>query len=92
MLDKIRYRLVYNRTRHLNKKGEALVQVECLLHGQRVFFSTNLYLPPENWEKGFVVNHPHAADLNVYLYRSCSTYRSLNWNSSDVARFLPCSN
>ncbi|MBR1668971.1 MAG: site-specific integrase [Bacteroidaceae bacterium] len=70
MLDKIRYRLVYNRTNHLNKKGEALVQIECLLHGQRVFFSTNVYLPPECWEKGFVVNHPHAVDLNTYLYRS----------------------
>ncbi len=70
MLDKIRYRLVYNRTRHLNKKGTALVQIECLLHGQRIFFSTNIYLNPEQWQNGFVVNHPHAADLNAYLYKS----------------------
>ena len=70
MLDKIRYRLVYNRTNHLNKDGQALVQIECLLHGQRVFFSTNVYLAPPHWQKGFVVNHPHSTELNTYLYQS----------------------
>lgn len=70
MLDKIRYRLVYNRTRHLRKDGTALVQLECLLHRERIFFSTNVYLRPNQWANGFVVNHPHGNELNAYLYQS----------------------
>lgn len=70
MLDKIRYRLVYNRTRHLRKDGTALVQLECLLHRERIFFSTHVCLVPNQWNNGFVVNHPHADELNAYLYQS----------------------
>lgn len=69
MLDKIRYRLVFNRTRHLKKDGKASVQLECLLHGKRVFFATHVCLTPSQWSNGFVVNHPHAHQLNSYLYR-----------------------
>lgn len=70
MLNKIRYRLVWNRKNHLRKNGTALVQIECLLNKQRVYLSTKVYLPPGSWEAGFVVNHPLATELNTYLYQS----------------------
>ena len=69
-MDKIRYRLVYNRKKQLNKQGTALIQVEALLNQRKIYFKTNIYLRPEHWDKrtAQVCNHPQANDLNVMLY------------------------
>lgn len=69
-MDKIRYRLVYNRKKKLNKQGTALVQVEALLNQRKIYFKTNIYLRPEHWDKraAQVYNHPQANDLNAMLY------------------------
>ena len=49
-MSKIIYNLVYNRKRSLNKKGMALVQVEAYLDRKKKYFSTKVYLKPEQWE------------------------------------------
>lgn len=69
-MQKIRYRLVYNRKKQLNKQGTALVQVEASLNQRKVYFRTNLYLKPEHWNsrRSQVYNHPQADDLNTMLY------------------------
>lgn len=69
-MDKIRYRLVYNRKKKLNKQGTALVQVECSLNGRKIYLTTNVYLKPECWDKDVsqVCNHPQGLDLNAMLY------------------------
>ena len=69
-MQKIRYRLLYNRKKQLNKQGTALVQVEASLNGRKVYFRTNLYLKPEHWDgrRSQVYNHPQADDLNTMLY------------------------
>ena len=69
-MEKIRYRLVYNRKKQLNKQGTALVQVEASLNQRKVYFKTNIYLRPEYWDKrtAQVCNHPQATDLNAMLY------------------------
>ena len=69
-MDKIKYRLVYNRKKQLNKQGTALVQVEALLNQRKVYFRTNLYLKPEHWNSrnAQVDNHPQANDLNTMLF------------------------
>ena len=69
-MDKIKYRLVYNRKKRLNKQGTALVQVEALLNQRKVYFRTNLYLKPEHWNSrnAQVDNHPQAHDLNSMLF------------------------
>lgn len=69
-MQKIRYRLVYNRKKQLNKQGTALVQVEASLNQRKVYFRTNLYLKPEHWDcrRSQVYNHPQADDLNTMLY------------------------
>ena len=69
-MDKIKYRLVYNRKKQLNKQGTALVQVEALLNQRKVYFRTNLYLKPEHWNSrnAQVDNHPQAHDLNSMLF------------------------
>lgn len=69
-MDKIKYRLVYNRKKKLNKQGTALVQVEASLNQRKVYFKTNIYLRPEYWDKrtAQVCNHPQADDLNSMLF------------------------
>lgn len=69
-MEKIRYRLVYNRKNQLNKQGTALVQVEASLNQRKIYFKTNIYLRPEHWDKQIaqVCNHPQANDLNSMLF------------------------
>lgn len=69
-IEKIRYRLVYNRRNNLNRQGEALVQIEAYLNRRKLYISTNTYLPPHCWDKGTsqVVSHPQSNDLNAMLY------------------------
>lgn len=69
-MEKIRYRLVYNRKKQLNKQGTALVQVEASLNQRKIYFKTNIYLRPENWDKqtSQVIDHPQSNDLNAMLF------------------------
>lgn len=63
---KIRYRLVYDRKHDSARRASALIQVEARKDGRKAYFSTGVYIRPEQWD-GTVVNHPNAADLNAYL-------------------------
>lgn len=69
-MEKIRYRLVYNRKKCLNKQGFALVQVEALLNRRKAYFSTKIYLRPLNWDNrtAQIVNHPQSVELNAMLF------------------------
>lgn len=69
-MGKIIYSLVYNRKKCLNKKGMALVQVEAYLDRRKKYFSTKVYLKPEQWDakKLIVKNHPNSDALNRLLY------------------------
>lgn len=69
-MEKIRYRLVFNRKKKLNRQGTALVQVEALFNQRKVYFKTNIYLKPEYWDKSHsqVCNHPQSNELNAMLF------------------------
>lgn len=71
IMEKIRYRLVFNRKNTLNKEGKALVQVEATLNKRKAYMTTNVYLKPEWWDKDkkLVVNHPQAEGLNLMLWQ-----------------------
>lgn len=66
---KIRYRLVFNHSRRLNRRGEGLVQVECQQGRRRCYFSTGVYLEPQHWQDGQVAGHELSTQLNVILRR-----------------------
>lgn len=66
---KIRYRLVFNRARRLNARGEGLIQIECQQGDKRIYFSTGIYVEPRYWQKGQVVDHELANDYNLILRR-----------------------
>ena len=69
-MQKIRYRLVFNRKNQLNKQGAALIQVEASLNKRKVYFSTRIYVRPDEWDKSTstIIKHPHAVDLNAWIY------------------------
>lgn len=69
-MEKISYNLVFNRKKSLNKKGMALVQVEAYLNRRKMYFSTKVYLKPDQWDlkRKMVRNHPNADVLNRMLY------------------------
>lgn len=69
-MNKIIYSLVYNRKKSLNKRGVALVQVEAYLNRKKKYFSTKVYLRPDQWDakKLLVKNHSNADALNRLIY------------------------
>lgn len=69
-MQKIRYRLVYNRKNVLNKQGTALIQVEAKLNQRNIYLTTNVYIRPEHWNKDTaeVINHPQDIELNALLF------------------------
>lgn len=69
-MQKIRYRLIYNRKHTLNKQGTALIQVEAKLNQRNIYLTTNVYIRPEYWNNNTaeVINHPQAIELNAMLF------------------------
>ncbi|WP_249172783.1 Arm DNA-binding domain-containing protein, partial [Bacteroides pyogenes] len=49
-MEKISYKLVFNRKKKFNDQGRALVQVEAYLNKKKMYFSTRIYLKPEQWD------------------------------------------
>ena len=69
-MEKIRYRLVFNRRKQLNSSGTALIQIEASLNKRKVYFTSRIYIKPDEWDSRTrtIVNHPHAIELNAWLY------------------------
>ena len=69
-MEKVIYNLVFNRKKRLNAEGKALIQVEAYLNRKKKYFSTKVYLRPDQWDakKLLVKNHPNADALNRLIY------------------------
>lgn len=63
---KICYRPIYNRKNQLNAEGKALLQIEAYLERRKIYFSTHIYLTPEQWDnkKKLIKQHPNEEALN----------------------------
>lgn len=55
--------------RRANAKGEYPLQVELAHMGRRYYVGLAIRVTPSQWREGRVVNHPHAARLNILLAR-----------------------
>lgn len=68
-MKKIKYRLVFNRKGHLSSDGKALIQIEAYLNRRRCYFTTHIYVSPEQWnsEKQQICAHANAEGLNWML-------------------------
>jgi integrase len=60
------FNVVYNRKKRLLSDGTALVQIEAYLSFKKKYFSTGIYLTPDQWDNKHrkVKNHPNAMKLN----------------------------
>ena len=69
-MERIRYRLVHDRRKQLNEHGQALIQVEASLNKRKVYFTTRIYVRPNEWDKrkSIIINHPLAIELNAWIY------------------------
>lgn len=68
-MDKIRFRLVYNRKKKLNKLGKALIQVEVYQNRKKIYISSGIYVNPRQWDncRSRIIRHPQAEELNRML-------------------------
>ena len=66
---KIYYQPIYNRKKKLNGQGKALLQIEAYLEKRKIYFSTHIYLSPEQWDnkRKLICKHPHAEALNYQV-------------------------
>lgn len=76
MITKIRYKLVYNRSCRLNKRGEGLIEIECSQLKRRIYFSTHTYCRPSDFRNGAVVGR-NADGLNYALYKMIQEVESV---------------
>lgn len=65
-MEKVIYNLVFNRKKQLNTEGEALIQVEAYFNKRKKYFSTKVYVKPNQWDnkRKFIKNHPNMDALN----------------------------
>ena len=91
MLQKIRYRLAWNRAARLNRCGEGLIEIECHQQERRIYFSTHIYCRPDQWSNGSVIGIANAEALNYALYKMVQdTERvELEYIKRDVRVTLP---
>ena len=45
----VQYKVVFNRKNELNKESKALIQIRAYHDGQNKYFSTGIYIPPNEW-------------------------------------------
>jgi len=69
-MKKTQYKPIHNRKDKLNKRGEALVQIEVYYQRRRKYISTGIYLKPEQWDGNQVVNHENAEKLNKRIWEN----------------------
>lgn len=69
-MEKIKYRLVWNRRKQLNQDGRALIQVECTLNKRKIYLSTHIFVKDGQWDKKrqLVIGHILADDYNARLF------------------------
>ncbi|MBR6438282.1 MAG: site-specific integrase [Bacteroidales bacterium] len=77
MLNKIRYKLVFNRACRLNRRGEGLIEIECSQLGRRIYFSTHTYTEPQHFMCGSVTGTDNAQSLNYALHKMIQGIESI---------------
>jgi len=68
-MDKVLFNVVYNRKNRLLPNGTALIQIEAYLRGKKKYFSTNIYVSPDQWDRKHrtIKNHANQISLNKQI-------------------------
>lgn len=78
-MEKALFNVVYNRKKMLLSNGTALIQVEAYLRGRKKYFSTKIYITPDQWDKKHrrIKNHPNAMRLNKEIAQFITTLENV---------------
>ncbi|BDX39328.1 tyrosine recombinase [Tenuifilaceae bacterium CYCD] len=69
-MDKTLIKAVHNRKGKVLSDGTALIQIEAYLRGKKKYFSTKIYVKPDEWDKKhrqIKQHHPNALRLNKQI-------------------------
>lgn len=73
-MGKIKYNF---RLRNVTNQNVGLLEAELYDNGHRIYFSTRIYLRPDQWKNGRVTHHPLAREYNIYLLKKRMEYEKL---------------
>ena len=78
-MDKVLFNVVFNRKKRLLKNGTALIQIEAYLKGKKKYFSTNIYIKPDQWNAKHkaIKNHPNQISLNKQISNFANKLESI---------------
>lgn len=68
-MDKVLFNTVFNRKNLLLPNGTALIQIEAYLKGKKKYFTTKLYITPDQWDSKHrtIKAHPNQIKLNKQI-------------------------
>ena len=68
-MDKVLYNSVFNRKNSLLPNGTALIQIEAYMKGKKKYFSTKIYIAPDQWDSKHrtIKAHPNQITLNKQI-------------------------
>jgi integrase len=68
-MDKVLFNTVFNRKSSLLPNGTALIQIEAYLKGKKKYFTTKLYITPDQWDSKHrtIKAHPNQIKLNKQI-------------------------
>lgn len=78
---KVQYSIIYNRKGKLRKDGTALVQIRAYLNQNSKYFSTGVYITPEEWNarRKCVWRNPDSHHLNHTIRQKLSELQALEY-------------
>ncbi len=69
-MDKVQFTAVFNRKKSLRPDGTALIQIEAYLNGKKKYFTTKIFITPNQWDKKrreITEKHPNRISLNKQI-------------------------
>lgn len=88
-MNKTRYTPVFNRKNQLNTQGKALIQIECYLNGRNKYFSTQIYIEPNQWNnktRSIKQEFPNAIKLNKQIAETMRNFE--NYEVKTFTKFM----
>lgn len=87
-MEKAIFSIVYNRKSKLLTDGTALIQIRAYLNGLNKYFTTNIYVTPDQWDKKHsrVKNHPNAIRINKQISDYLASMETIELNRRNAKK------
>jgi len=87
-MEKAIFSTVFNRKGKLLSDGTALIQIRAYLNGINKYFTTSIYVTPEQWDKKHskVKNHPNAIRINRQIAEFVSKMEETELNRRNAKK------